>query len=229
MPSIFKVIIFSLGSIAFLFIISKILGKKQIAQLDFVDYVFGISLGSIAANMATDTGGTPFYYYLTALTVFFAFSLLVVFLERKGPVLKNFFKGKPKTVIYEGKIDYKQLKKSKIDINDLIALSRDKGYFDLNDIAYAILENSGSLSVMPKSPQKPVTVEDLNLPIAPAKFPFYLIDDGHISYSSLTELNKDISWLYKKAGIKNKKDLKNIILASYDKENKTIIVSRKDD
>jgi uncharacterized membrane protein YcaP (DUF421 family) len=227
MSGVPKILIFSCVAIVYLFIISKILGKKSIAQLDFMDYVLGISIGSIAANLATDVGDTPFYNYLVAMSVFFAFSVLFVYLERKGPFLKNLLKGRPKTVIYEGKINYKQLKQSKLDINDLIALCRDKGFFDLNDLAYAIFENKGTLSVMPKSPKKPATTEDLNLPTTPAKLPFYLIDDGHISFSSLTELNKDRDWLYKKAGITDKKDLKNVILASYDKESDIIIVARK--
>ena len=71
MNDIVKLIIFSFTSVVYLFIISKFLGKKQIAQLDFIDYVMGISIGSIASEMATDIGENPFYYYIIAMTVFF--------------------------------------------------------------------------------------------------------------------------------------------------------------
>jgi len=116
-------------------------------------------------------------------------------------------------VIYEGKINYKALKKSKMDINDLISKSRDKGYFDLSDIEYAVFENSGGLSIMQKSPN--------------AKLPYYLIDDGYVNHAALRTLGKDKNWLYKKLAIAEKKDLKNIILAIYSKDTDNIEVSRK--
>ena len=83
------------------------MGKKQIAQLEFIDYVMGISIGSIAAEMATDVGQTPFYYYIVGMVVFFLFDIFVSFLGRKGPMLKHFFKGKPLMIIYEGEFNYK--------------------------------------------------------------------------------------------------------------------------
>ena len=127
MEEILKIVIFSIISVVYLFIISKILGKKQIAQLEFIDYVIGISIGSIAAEMATDLNETPFYHYLIAMTTFFLFDVLITFLGRKGFRLKNFLKGKPIMVIYEGKINYRNLKKSKLDVNELCSLCREKG------------------------------------------------------------------------------------------------------
>ena len=93
MPEVIKVLLFSIGSIAFLFVLSKLLGKKQVAQLTFVDYVIGISLGSIAAEMATDTE-TPFYYYLIAMAIFFIFAILLSIVGRLTPWLKHILKGK---------------------------------------------------------------------------------------------------------------------------------------
>ena len=134
MPEVIKVLLFSIGSIAFLFVLSKLLGKKQVAQLTFVDYVIGISLGSIAAEMATDTE-TPFYYYLIAMAIFFIFAILLSIVGRLTPWLKHILKGKPSTLIYNGKVQYNQLKRSHLDINDLLALCRERGYFDINNIA----------------------------------------------------------------------------------------------
>lgn len=216
MTDIWKLIIFSLTSVVFLFVISKLLGKKQIAQLNFIDYVIGISIGSIAAEMATDMGDTPFYYYLIAMAIFFAIAMLVNFFERKAVFLKNFLKGKPLTVIYDGKIEYKTLKKSNLDINDLLALSREQGYFDFADIAYAVFENSGKLSIMPKGDKTPTVQADLKLPYKQAELPNYLISDGAISYSGLSQINKNEAWLFKKLKIKDKSALKNILLASYN-------------
>jgi len=228
MQAVSKILLFSAIAAVYLFVMAKLLGKKQIAQLDVIDYMLGIAVSSIAAEMATDMSDTPFWHYLIAMTFFFLLNLLIVFFERKGRFMKKFLKGVPLTVIYEGKINYKALKKSKMDINDLISKSREKGYFDLSDIEYAVFENSGALSIMPKGVKKPVTIEDTGEQPKPAKLPYYLIDDGKIIYSALRTLGKDAAWLYKRLNISGKKELKNIILAVYDQEKDTINLSKKD-
>lgn len=227
MEELWKIVLLSLGAVVYLFVISKILGKKQIAQLDFIDYVLGISVGSIAAEMATDTTDKPWYYYIIAMTIFFLINALIIFLERKGVIMKHFFKGRPNMVIYEGKIDFKQLKKSKLDMNELISLARDKGYFDLNEIAYAIFETSGTLSIMPKSQYKPPVAEDMKLSLSPASLPGYLVIDGSVSYSGLSEYGKDEAWMLNKMGMTKKEELKNVILAQYDPEADEIVTHYK--
>lgn len=227
--SIYWVLINSAVSFIYLFIISKILGKKQIAQLEFIDYAVGISLGSIAAEWATETD-KPFYYYIIAMSIFFVFAFLVAVIGRKTTFLKRLFKGKPSTLIYEGKINYEQLKKCKIDVNDLLSMLREKDYFDIRDVAYAIFEPSGELSVLPKGNQKPVVIEDLgNAKIEQSSLTNILVVDGNISKSGLSEVNKDKKWLLGKLKLKDEKELKNIILAVYDDETGEVTAFNKDD
>lgn len=213
---IFWVLIDSAVAFVYLFVISKLLGKKQIAQLEFIDYAVGISLGSIAAEMATNTE-TPFYYFLIAMTIFFALAFAVAIIGRKCTFLKRVLKGKPATLIYDGKIDYKQLKKSNIDVNDLLSMLREKGYFDISDVAYAIFEPSGELSVMPTGAQKPLVMQDFDKEkIEKAELANVLIADGTVSHSGLSEIDKDEAWLFNRLRIGDKSDLDNIILAVYD-------------
>lgn len=223
-----KLIIFSFVAVVYLFFVSKILGKKQIAQLEFIDYVMGISIGSIAAEMATDTGETPFYFYLIAMTVFFLVDLAITFVGRKGPALKHFFKGRPITVIYDGKFDYENLKVSKLDVNDVLALCREQGYFDITQVAYAVFETSGKLSVLPKSPYKQVTAEDMGVKLPPASLPCILVVDGNISYSGLNEINKTDEWLKAKTDLDDK-TMKNVLLATYDNESDEVNVQLKEE
>ncbi|MDE6060126.1 MAG: DUF421 domain-containing protein, partial [Clostridia bacterium] len=226
---IFWVLINAFVSFIYLFIISKILGKKQIAQLEFIDYAVGISLGSIAAEMATDTE-TPFYYYLISMTIFFVLALLVAIFGRKNTFLKRLLKGKPSTLIYEGKIQYDELKKCNIDVNDLLSMLREKDYFDINDVAYAIFEPSGELSVLPKGNQKPVVLEDVNRDaIEQASLCNVIVVDGVISESGLSEANQTEQWLFKRLGISNREDLKKIILATYDDKKDELNVHYKPD
>ena len=193
------------------------MGKKQIAQLEFVDYVIGISIGSISAEMATDVSDNPFYYYIIGMSVFFLFDLFVSFLGRKGPAMKHFFKGQPETIIYNGEFQYKALKRSKLDVNEVVSMCREKGYFDVSDVAFAVFETSGDLSVMPKSNKRPLEVQDMGKEVAPPKLPYYLIIDGHISYSTLNELKKDKEWLFKKTKL-DKQKIKKVLFAEYDEE-----------
>lgn len=221
-----KLIIFSSVAVIFLFIISKLMGKKQIAQLEFIDYVMGISIGSIAAEMATDVGDTPFYFYLIGMTIFFLFDILVSYLGRKGPAMKHFFKGRPLMIIYKGEINFKNLKRSRLDINDVIEMCREKGFFDMSQIEFAIFENSGKLSILPKNDYKPIVAEDIGLNLPKVKLPIYLVVDGRISFSSLNEIKKDKQWLYKKAKLDDK-SIKNVLLATFIPEDNEIICQIK--
>lgn len=221
-PKIYWLFINSFTSFWFLFIISKILGKKQIAQLEFIDYAVGISLGSIAAEWAF-SDDRPFYYYAIAMAMFFILAFLVAIIGRKNSFFKRLFKGKPVTLIYEGKILSEGLDKSKIDVNDLLSMLREKGYFDIGDVAYAIFETSGKLSVLPNGGQKPVVIEDIDKrKIKQASLTNILVVDGVVSKSGLNEIGKTSEWLYKKLRIKNKSELQNIILAVYDEENNQV-------
>lgn len=210
-----------------LFIIAKLLGKKQVGELDFIDYVVGISIGSIAAEMATNTADKPFYDYLISFAVYFLLTLIIDILSTKTNLLKKFFKGSPLVIIKDGKIDYEQLKKSKLDINDIISLAREKNYFNFDDIAYGIFETNGTLSILPKSNLQPLVSEDLNLHKPKTTLPQNVIVDGQVSKFALKFLEKDTTWLYDRLNIKTKKDLKNILLAVYNIDEDNFVIHLK--
>lgn len=214
MADVVKIILNSVFSFVAIFVIAKLLGKKQVAQLTVVDYVVGITIGNIAGQWCIDYR-TKWYLYLLSMLVFLIFTLFVNFLERKVP-FKKLLKGKQLELMTDGKINYKNLKKSKLDINDILGLSRAKGYFDINQLSYIFLENNGELSVLPKSAFSNVLRGDVlnncDKLSEPAK---YVIIDGQINKTALQVLHKDKQWLKDKCKIKSKKDLKNIILAEY--------------
>ena len=214
MSSVQKVLLNSALSVLSLFILSKLLGKKQIAQLDFNDYVIGISIGSIAAEWSTDAK-TPMYHYLIGMGIFFLFSIIISFLERKTAILKKIFKGKPIILIADGKIDYKMLVKSGLDINDVLGLARNKGYFDIQNISYAIFETNGEISFLPKNAERPTVLKDLDKTEQDSGLTGYVILDGKIKKEALNIIKKDEDWVKKQ--LKNDKIMqKNIILAVFD-------------
>jgi uncharacterized membrane protein YcaP (DUF421 family) len=215
MNEILHLVLLSVGAVLYLFIISKIIGKKQLAQLDMIDYVSGITIGSIAAEMMTDTSDKPFYYYLIAMTVCFLLNLFIIFLERKGMAMKRLLNGKANIVINDGKIDYAELKKSKFDVNDIITMARLKGFFNLSDIAYAVLENNGQLSILPKAENVPVVASDINVEKPSSVLPSYLVVDGKVLTEELESIGKDESWLFEQLGIDSEEDVGNVFIASY--------------
>lgn len=215
MSDVIAVLLNGIFSFIFLFVLAKLLGKKQIAELNFADYAIGISLGSIAAEWSTDVVN-PWYYYAIAMTIFFLLSIAITLLQRKAPFLKKAFHGSPIVIISDGRFDYQNLKKSKLDVNDVLGMCRNQGYFDTKDIAFAVLETSGDLSVMPKGEEKPTVVSDLDLPVEKASMTDYVILDGRVYTDGLSEVGKDQKWLFDRLGIKDKKDLKKYLLVSYD-------------
>lgn len=226
MNEILKVLLFALMSYVILFIISKLLGKKQIAELDFIDYVTGISIGSIAAEMATETE-TPFYYYVIAMSVFFLFDLVVTVLGRKNNFFKKFLRGIPLILINKGNVDFEQLKKSNIDFYDLLGLARAKGYFDISEIEYAIFENNGELSILAADDKRQVKKEDFdNIPDSTPSLTTYLVVDGEISPFALEQINKTKEWLISEIKKQNI-NIKDILYAVYDDETQQISITEK--
>lgn len=210
---VYKILINSLLAFVSLFFIAKILGKKQIAELTFCDYVVGISLGSISAEWAIDDGDKPWYVYAIAILAFFVFSLIIDFAERKNPFFKKLFKGSPIVLISDGEIDYVNLKKSKLDVNALLGMCRVAGYFDLNEIAYAVFETSGELSILPRSDCRPATTGDMNVKTEKARLILPFVIDGMIFDDALKRADKSREWLLENLG---DTDVKRVLLACYD-------------
>src|SRR5574344_363831 len=205
-----------------LFIISKILGKKQVAQLEFSDYVIGITIGSIAAQMAFDNE-FPYYSYLISMAMFGGLNFLLDIISRKSKLLKKILKGSPLILIENGKLNYENLKKSKLDINELIASARMSGYFDLSEIAFCYFETSGDFSFLPKTNFANTQKQDFEkIEITPAETVNFLIIDGHYSKENIKNEQKNIEWLNKNLKIADKNDLKNILLAFINNENKLV-------
>lgn len=228
MSDIIKVLIFSIVAYVYLFIIAKLLGKKQIAQLTFLDYVVGISIGSIAAEMATETD-QPFYHFLIAMAVFFLFDFIVSFISRKSLLLKKWINGKPLVIINDGKIDYQTLKQSKLTVDELCSLAREKNFFDIKDIAYAVFETNGILTVLPKSNKQPVLSENINIILPDPELTQFMILDGQVCEEILQSQNRSRKWLFSKLNIKNKNDLKSVLIAEYDEKTDTFFTQYKNE
>lgn len=226
MGNVFKVLISAAIAFLYLLVISKLLGKKQIAEMDFITYVTGISIGSIAAEMSTNAAKEPLYLYLISMSVFFLFDFLIGLLTRKGLWIEKLLVGSPIIIIENGRINYKALKKSKLTVSEVMSFAREKGFFSMDDIAFGIFESNGKFSILPKEDKSALIAQDLKIKKEKASLPFCVIADGKISKTALKKLNKDKEWLYKKLDL-NKQKLKKILLAEYDQNTKKFEIHYK--
>ena len=215
----------SIISLIVLFVITKLLGKKQVSQLSVFDYVIGISIGNFAAEITTSLD-TQFENGILAMLIFGLIAYLVSVLTMKSITLRRFFMGIPTILIDKGKIVEKNLKKVKFDINDLLEQCRMNGYFDLSQIDYAILEVNGIVSIMPKKENQNVTIQDMNLPVQKQGLCANVIIDTKIMIKNLNNFNKNKEWLQKELKIKGYKNTSNILLATLDINEKLTVYEK---
>lgn len=147
MPDLLKIVILSITSLVTLFILAKIMGYRQMSQMSMFDYINGITIGSIAAEMATELDQTPLHG-IVAMTVYALFALLLSFLSMKSITMRRLIVGRPVLLLNNGSI-YEKLKKAKIDINEFLIQCRVAGYFDISKLQSAVLEADGRISFLP--------------------------------------------------------------------------------
>lgn len=188
-----------------LLIFARAIGKEQISQLNFFDYVLGITIGSIAASLTTDLSSRAWPHWVGLLT-WAALGYLMEAISTKWRYAAKFLEGEPTIVIMNGKIMEKALKKMKYRISEILELLRNKNVFDVNQVDFAIIEPNGQISVLLKPEYQPLTPKDLNVKVSPSGISTELIYDGILFEENLRQLNKDKNWLLgelRKQGINN--------------------------
>lgn len=205
----------TLGSFGILFLVAKFVGHKQIAQLDFFDYITGITIGSIAAEMATELEQP--WKPLVAMIIYGGITLLLSFLTNKFPRCRKYLNGTPTILMDHGKLYRENLKKAKLDLSEFMVMCRQQGYFDLTSIETAIFEYNGKLTILPVSGHRPATPKDLNL--APAQELLFteLIMDGRILEDNLKRMGLDRTWLDKQLKQRHVRSPREVFLALCDR------------
>lgn len=206
---VLTVILASLFSAAVLFVIAKIIGHKQVAQLEFFDYITGITIGSIAAELAT-TLDKPWWKPTVSMLVFGAVTVALSIMTRKSPGSRKFINGTPTIVMNDGKLYRKNMKKAKLELSEFLLLCRQEGYFNLDDIQTAVYEYNGKLSILPVSSKRPLNPEDVELTPEQEHIGTEIIMDGRIIGSNLKRKGFDDTWLQtrlKQQGYKNAKEI----------------------
>lgn len=208
-------------SLVTLFLVTKMLGKKQVSQLSLFDYVIGISIGNFAAEMTVNLDSNILHGTI-AVIIFGLIAYIISIGTMKSIILRRFFSGMPTLIIEDGKFLKEGLKKVKYDINDFLEQAREQGYFDISEIAYAVMESSGKISIMPKSEYSAVINKDMKIKKEKASMPASIIIDGNIMEENLKKYGKTRKWLEQQ--LKNKhKTVESIFLATIDKNDNLVL------
>ena len=222
---ILKIIVLSFSSFAVLFFLTKLMGNREMSQLSMFDYIISITIGSIAAEMATALED-DFTQPLIAMLVYAIGAILVSFLSLHSIKARRFVSGTSCILYDNGKIYSKNLKKSKMDLNEFLMQCRTNGYFNLSDIQTAILESNGKLSFIPNSLKRPATPEDLNLNPKQDYLVINVIIDGKVIEENLKNTGNNLKWLQTNLEKQKAGTIKNILLATCDKDNNLSVYTK---
>lgn len=222
-------VVFVRGLIAFftLLIFARLLGKQQISQLTFFDYILGITIGSIAGTLTTDLAIRAWPQWIGLFTWTVAV-LVMQWVTLKSRHAAKFIDGEPVVVIMNGQIMEEAMGKMRYRMDDLLKQLRGKGIFDISQVEFAVLETSGQLSVLKKSQYQPLTPRQLNITTDYDGMSTELIYDGVVLEQNLKQVNLDRPWLeeqLKKFGVN---DPKEVLLALLDTRGKLYIDTYRD-
>lgn len=196
MPELIVIVIRSLISFIVLLLLTRLMGKRQVSQLTFFDYIVGITIGSIAAEMSFDQN-VRIINGITSLLIWGLIPFILAIISLKSRTFQQLIDGKPTIIIKNGEILEKSMKKVFLSIEELMLLLREKNIFKISDVEIAILETNGQLSVLKKTSQQPVTPQMLKMVLKQEKAPTLLIVDGQILYKNLATLGYSEEWLMK--------------------------------
>lgn len=216
MQDIIKIIILSITSEIVLFGLSKFMGNKEMSQMSLFDYVIGITIGSIAAEMATALE-SDFLQPLVAMIVYALVAVSISEICMKSQKARRFVYGNSLILLNNGKLYKKNFKSAKLDLNEFLMQCRINGFFNLSDIDTAIIESNGKISFLPKSERRPTIPSDFQITPPTASVDVNIILDGKILFENLKNSGHDLMWLQKELVSQGFEKPENIFLATLDR------------
>ena len=226
MQEIFYIIALSLGSVTAIFILTKLMGYRQMSQMGMFDYITGITIGSIAAEMATSLE-EDFVQPLVAMAVYALVAILLSYLSTKSIKARKLLEGRPMILLNNGELYLKNLKRAKIDINEFLMQCRVNGYFDLSKLETVILEGNGKLSILPKTTDRPATPADFALSPQQDYMVANVIIDGKIMKENLRHAGKDEKWLFTHMKAQGASQVEDVVLATCSMDGQLTVFLRE--
>ena len=206
-------------SFFFLLLVTKIMGQRSLSQLRLLDFIMALSIGNIIAHPLSDhdLGMKGSMITMGVLVILY---LLLIFLSLKWLKFTKFVDPSPFPLIKDGKIIYKGLTKARIPIDVLLTELRKKQIHDIQQVALALWESDGTISFFLESQYQAITPKDMKLTTKPFSFPITIIKDGKIDFEELKQTDKDEEWLEEEIRVVYSVEIKNILLATIDNNDK---------
>lgn len=220
------VFIKSVATFLILLILARLMGRKQLSQITFFDYIVGITIGSIAGSGIIDRD-ISMYDTIIALLVWSILPIIIGNINLKSIRTRKLIESDPVIIIQNGVVNEKNMKKVRYNIGDLLMQLREKGIFELSEVEFALLEAHGKLSVLKNSQSREVTLKDLNIQVPYKGMTIEVILDGAILNHNLSIINKDEAWLINELKNRNINDVNHIIYAGYTSEGSLEVVKRQ--
>lgn len=214
MPDWFEIVLRTLASVLVLFVLTKILGKRQISQLSYFEYITGITVGSIAAVVSLELDA-KWYLGIISLVVWSAVVYGLEYLTMKSKIARDVIDGKGIPIIKEGKVLEDNLTKAHLTVDELMEQLRGKNAFKLADVEFAVLESDGKFNVLLNKDKQPLTAKDLGLKVGPEQEPQTVIIDGKVMDEPLATIGLNRHWLnteLKKLGV----SIENVFIGQVD-------------
>lgn len=172
----------------------RLMGKRQIGELQPSELVLAIMISDIA-SVPMQSISTPLVSGVVPIIVVMSIEVILSFISQKNQKLRRVITGTPSLIISEGKMVVSEMERLRFNIDDLFEQLRNNGQFDISQIAFAVLETNGNISIMPKELYRPATAEDVGLAPQKATFPSNIIKDGEVDKAALKRIGKDENWL----------------------------------
>ena len=226
MTEIFYIIALSLGSILSIFILTKLMGYRQMSQMSMFDYIIGITIGSIAAEMSTSLEEN-FTQPLTAMIVYALSAVILAWTTSKSIKARRLIEGVPLVLLNHGELYRRNLLKAKMDVTEFLEQCRVNGYFDVSKLECAILEGNGKISFLPKVEDRPLTPSDMQITPEQDYMVANVILDGNVMKENLKHIGKDEKWLHGQISAQGAKQVEDVLLATCDMSNKVTVYLKK--
>ncbi len=183
------------GTYFFVLISLRIMGKREIGKLSIFDLVVSIMIAEVSAVNLQDLK-LPLWHGALIVSVLVLLQILVAYASMRSPRIRTLFEGRPSVLVANGRINDREMRKTRYNIDDLLLQLREKDIGTVADVEFAILETSGKLSVFPKAHKRALTPEDIGLAPKKTAMTTSLIVDGRIDDDKLRAIGKTAQWLY---------------------------------
>ncbi|WP_410514913.1 DUF421 domain-containing protein [Paenibacillus sp. BR2-3] len=206
-----------------LWAMTRLLGKKEISALTPFDFISAVILGDLVGNTIYEEKHSVMKLVFT-LAVWTVLSVLFEKITSHIKKLRKPLEGAPEILIHDGRIDLVKLQKNNLDFDQLRMMLRAKDTFSISEVAYAIYETNGSLSILKKSPFETVTRQDMDLPAQEIKLPQCIIETGTLQRKTLESIGKDEDWLLRELQERGWPDIQSVAYAEINEEGEIDIV-----